>query len=226
MKSINTGNIRIDLDGDILFLTISKYKMFLASPRGIEAMSLYLHLMFTARLQSTNSVKAKDIYLKNGLGWGDAKLKRAKSFLKKKKLIEYVQRRNGDGTLGEQYINVIVSGGSISEPPVQETTLPVDRPTGSEQQMLEETSKCFNKKEKVVNPSLKDWIDYCKSKDYKFDYESAWGHYQSNGWKQKGGNRITDWKAAALTCDRRERKYGAQKSNVVEDYFKKREVTR
>jgi len=50
-------------------------------------------------------------------------------------------------------------------------------------------------------PALADWLDYAKEKDYpKEDAESAFDHYTANGWKQKGGNLIKDWKAALRTC--------------------------
>jgi len=52
-------------------------------------------------------------------------------------------------------------------------------------------------------PTLADWLDYAKEKDYpKEDAESAFDHYIANGWKQKGGNLIKDWKAAVRTCKR------------------------
>ena len=50
-------------------------------------------------------------------------------------------------------------------------------------------------------PSIGDWLAYAKEKDYpKDDASSAFDHYTANGWKQKGGNLIKDWKAALRTC--------------------------
>lgn len=49
-------------------------------------------------------------------------------------------------------------------------------------------------------PSLEEWIEYSKSKGYSFDYENAWSHYASNGWKQSNGNKIVDWRPCARTC--------------------------
>jgi len=41
---------------------------------------------------------------------------------------------------------------------------------------------------------------------YHVDAEAFFAHYQTNGWRQKGGNRITDWKAALVTWERNELK--------------------
>ena len=51
---------------DLIFVTRKQYKMFYAHGKvGMEAMYLYLHLMFTAREQETNQVWANENYLKN-----------------------------------------------------------------------------------------------------------------------------------------------------------------
>lgn len=80
------------------------WTVFLAHKRiGHEALGLYLHLMFTARLQETNQVKANSEYLCRGLRIGKVKLRTLKALLHKLGLIEYVQRRNTNGQITEQY---------------------------------------------------------------------------------------------------------------------------
>lgn len=54
-------------------------------------------------------------------------------------------------------------------------------------------------------PSLQEWTEYAASIGWTgADVATAFNHYEANGWKQKGGNRIKKWQAAAKTCrDRR-----------------------
>ena len=100
-------DIHVDKDHDLIFCSVGLYKMFLANrAEGLEAKQLYDHLLFTARLQETNIIHATTKYLGKGLGWGQVKIKRAKTFLKKKGLISYVQRRNTSGKLTDVFIQV------------------------------------------------------------------------------------------------------------------------
>ena len=93
-------NISIEKDGDIIFCTVGMYKLFLAND-ALDAFLMYMHLMFTARLQETNQVWANQEYLQKGLGWGRDRVKKAKSMLSKLGLIEYVQHHHDDaGTDG------------------------------------------------------------------------------------------------------------------------------
>ncbi len=152
-----TANVRIDKDHDLLVCTVGLYKLFVAHGRkGHEALSLYLHLMFTARLQETNQVKANKEYLCRGLGIGKVKLKALKSLLRKLGLIEYMQSRSPDGKLQGQYIKVKLwtresvqqaltnqrdnncTAGTNIVPLAQETGPHAHRPTGASPQMLKE----------------------------------------------------------------------------------------
>jgi hypothetical protein len=100
-------NVRMDADGDLIFFTVGLYKLFMQGGKvGQDAKLLYEHLMFTARLQATNTVRANDQYLRNGLGWGVDKLKAAKSWLRKRDLIRYVRRRDEHGKLGSIFIQI------------------------------------------------------------------------------------------------------------------------
>lgn len=153
----NIDQIRIDLDQDIIFMTMGRYKFFLSKKEegGMEAKELYEHLIFTAKMQSTNTIKANDIYLRNGLGWGIQKLKKAKAFLKKYNMIDYKQNRTEDGKMGQFYIKVfMITDGTNIIPPVQETAPPVDRPTGDEKQMLLEKVNTLNNKVNISEDFL------------------------------------------------------------------------
>lgn len=85
--------IGIDVEGDLIFITVAKYKLFLSYGKiGMDAYLLYSHLMFTARLQRTNSIKANNVYLRQGLKWGKEKLQKAKNLLTDLSLIESFPR--------------------------------------------------------------------------------------------------------------------------------------
>ncbi|OHE63871.1 MAG: hypothetical protein A2001_01535 [Treponema sp. GWC1_61_84] len=101
------ANIRIDKDQDIIPITVGLYRLFLqAGACGQEAQALYMHLIFTARLQETQQVRANNVYLSRGLGWGLARIKAAKAWLADAGLIQYVRARGEGGKLGEVYIRL------------------------------------------------------------------------------------------------------------------------
>ena len=143
MSTLEIENIKLDKDQDLIFCTVGLYKMFLAhGTTGLLSKQVYDHLIFTARLQETNQVRATDGYIKNGLNIGNTKLKTAKSFLHEKGLIEYVQGKpvKGKPTYKPVYIKLnfvtttpkvtgsseidppVETGGRISAPPVDSTT--------------------------------------------------------------------------------------------------------
>lgn len=80
-------------------MPIRYWKIFMANGIvGLDAAILYCHLYFTYYKNSLKrGIKANDIYLKNGLGWGAKKIKRAKAFLYEKKIIDYIQIRSKSG---------------------------------------------------------------------------------------------------------------------------------
>lgn len=85
-------SVKMICDDDVIVISVGMYKFFMAHGKeGMKAKELYEHLVFTSRMQygSTN-VKATANYLMKGLGWGDKTLKKAKTFLSKAGLIEYL----------------------------------------------------------------------------------------------------------------------------------------
>jgi hypothetical protein len=101
------AELKIHKDDDIIPISVGLYKLFLAGgSAGLEAKTLYEHLIFTARLQETQQVFANNEYLRAGLQWGIAKVKKAKAWLVEAGLIEYVQYRDIRGTLSGVYIRI------------------------------------------------------------------------------------------------------------------------
>jgi hypothetical protein len=129
------SDVILNKDDDLIFLTVGMYKLFLSKAGGRDARDLYLHLMFTARMQETNQVWANKTYLKKGLSLGDTRLKRAKALLKKLGLIEYVQPRK-KGKVEKVYIRltklwswqtIARAAGSVFEPAAKSPFLPQGR---------------------------------------------------------------------------------------------------
>jgi len=106
-KIVSSDNIRMEVDGDLIFVTVAKYKLFLSHGEvGLDAYLLYSHLIFTARIQSTNSVWANNTYLRGGLHWGKERLNKAKNLLFDLSLIQQVERRDPNGKFEGHYIEV------------------------------------------------------------------------------------------------------------------------
>ena len=176
-QDIDFDSIAIEQNDDILFITVAKYKLFLKhkDEGGLDAKALLDHYMFTARMQHTQSIKANDYYVMNGLGWGVRKLKRAKALLHKLGMIEYRQHRREDGTMGAHYVVLRMSGGSNFVPPVQETAPPVDRPSGDDKQLLKQENEMLEQEKKM--PAAVAAIDVVH------DLNSIW----KPGYRSKGG---------------------------------------
>lgn len=63
-------------------------------------------------------------------------------------------------------------------------------------------------------PTLEEVQAYVKEKGLKMSAEGFFDHFTANGWRQSGGNKIKDWKAACRNWARRERDFGKQKQSV------------
>jgi len=119
-------------------------KLLLDTKYPVDCIALYMHLLWTARRQKTNSVKAQDVYLRGknkGLHLPEKRLKRAKAELRRVGFIETIARRKPDGTFDGWYIKIktlpsvkliikeFSSSGSI-------TTRVDNHPCGYDEQML------------------------------------------------------------------------------------------
>jgi hypothetical protein len=166
-KTKDYDKISIEVDGELIFVTVAKYKLFLSYGKvGMDAYLLYSHLMFTARLQSTNQVKAKDVYLRKGLNWGSEKLRKAKKLLLQLGIIEKIQRRDKEGHFIESYIKVRTKTTpfeieSIDEPATLKPGAPQTRSPGLDNKCLNEKDKCLNEKENALKFDLL-WSKYDK----------------------------------------------------------------
>ncbi len=60
-------------------------------------------------------------------------------------------------------------------------------------------------------PTLEEVTAYCKERKNNVDPEHFIDYYTANGWKQKGGNAIKDWKATVRTWEKRDNEKPAKK---------------
>ena len=165
---MNTDNIGIEVDGDIIFVTVAKYKLFLQHGRiGNDAFLLYSHLMFTARLQRTNRVKANDFYLKKGLCWGKDRLINAKKLLFNLGLIKTMQTHRKDGKWEVPYIEVMTKTSPFEQNTIHENDNNDNENNENEYNgdlftghlktgSPELDAKCLNKEYKCLNKELKN----------------------------------------------------------------------
>jgi len=148
------SNVGIEADGDLIFTTVAKYKLFLSyGTIGSDAYLLYSHLMFTARLQKTNQVMAKDMYIRQGLGWGAKRLLKAKKLLIQLGLIEKIQKFKENGDFDGQYIKVKTKTTPFEIESVEENSATLESATRQTRSTLS-SNKCFNEKDKCFNEEV------------------------------------------------------------------------
>lgn len=133
----NTSRVIVekDLTGELLWLTMGKYLLFMSySKIGIDAMALYIHYMFTAKMQETNSVKAFSGYCREGLGWGKDRFNAAKKLLIDLEIIEDVVRRDEKKRITGYFVKVKARKSPFEPAEIVQLleNLPVDFPAGGE----------------------------------------------------------------------------------------------
>lgn len=220
---------QIFLDEDILWITTKKYELFLSYGKiGMDAYLLYSHLMYTARLQHSNSVWANNRYIRDGLRWTKERLLKAKNLLRDLELIGEKKDRNEKGQLGKPYIIVKTKASPFEINNIKTSGLenqPVDNPVGgflttnalTNKEMLERENKCLNKRGTFVPPSLEEVNNYLKEiGESRFTANSFIDFYQMKGW-MVGKNKMKDWKAAIRTWQQRTREYPAEQEPTVSD---------
>lgn len=173
----NIKDIGIEKDGDILFVTVAKYKLFMSYGKiGIDAYCVYTHLMFTARLQGTNQVYANDVYLRQGLGWSREKLSKAKQLLIELGLVEEISKRDEQGQFTGKYIKVITSTTPFEIKSIEypDDGNPADGNTADGKtatNALTNNIKCFNEKEnayrEIYGKLFNFWNDRANTQKHK-----------------------------------------------------------
>jgi hypothetical protein len=160
------SEIGIEQDGDIIFCTVAKYKLFLNYGKiGVDAYLLYSHLMFTARLQKTNSVWATNKYIREGLNWGKERLLKAKNLLYDLDLICQKQGKKENGDFDKSYLIVKTSASLLEFSNNNDGGLDTG---GRETRLPDLDHKFFNNKDKFFNnkeniyytPEIKELFEF------------------------------------------------------------------
>ena len=67
---------------------------------------------------------------------------------------------------------------------------------------------------RFVPPTVEEVQTYCAEKGFSFDPQLFVAHYEANGWVQGKGRPLKNWKAAALTWDRRDKANNKEKEDT------------
>jgi len=207
---IDFDNIAIEVDGDLIFITVAKYKLFMSyGSIGMDSFLLYCHLMFTARCQKTNQVWANDNYIRTGLHWGSERLRKAKNLLYDLGIIEKVQKRDKNGHFEGNYIKVKTKTTPfeiecIENAATLDTGTPQTRPPVSRNKCFNEKEKCFNEKENALTsqkkknaltkPTLEIINNYISENGYNVNGEAFYNYYNGLNWKDKNEKKVKNWK--------------------------------
>jgi hypothetical protein len=216
-KELDITNITNEKDGDVIFVTVAKYKLFMSKGKiGIDAYCLYSHMMFTARLQETNQVWANDSYLRKGLSWSKERVQKAKQLLIELELISEIIKRDENGKFTGKYIKVITKTTpfEINEP---EAVLPSAGFTDSgetDTNALTNKDKCLNEKvnaepkkvkkevkqkKQFIPPTQQQVKDYCEEKKLNIDVFKFIAYYEASNWRNKYDQPVQNWKQTAVT---------------------------
>lgn len=197
---IDVENIGIEQEGDIIFTTVGKYKLFLKhGAKGQDAYMLYSHLMFTARLQKTNCIKANNQYLMNGLGWGKTKLRAAKELLVELQIIVYKQEHNPDGTFGKQYIEVKTTSKPVASEPAGGSPAGGCQPANALTTNINALTKKKREGKPSTTPTLEEVRAYIKTKGYNVDPDHFYEYFSEGSWIDSKGNKVKNWKQKVIT---------------------------
>jgi hypothetical protein len=104
-----TEQVHIDPEKDLIWTTVAEYEFFMAHGRlGMDGLSVRQHLIYTARRQNNNRVRATTTYIVNGTRVSEKRVKAAKAFLLEHGFIKYHQAEPAKGApyMGKMYIEV------------------------------------------------------------------------------------------------------------------------
>lgn len=169
-------------------LTVGMYRAFVAKGRaGMQALMVYLHLLFTYRLQRTDHVYATNDYIQRGLGMGERIIKNAKGLLRKMGLIETIRRRDDKGRIAKTYLklNLLPNPGANT---IGAGIVPLDT-IGAVFHPVDLDRKCLKKKKKMLEEENRD----VGADSYPHNFESWWNIYPR---KKEKRSALAKWKAA------------------------------
>jgi hypothetical protein len=190
------NNVQIDVTNDLIFTTVGKYRLFLAyeeaGRNGMDAYLLYSHLMYVGRWQSTNQVWANNSYIRNGLNWGETRLKKAKDLLKELGLMEVIKSKpdkKNKGKFSKTYIKIITHSPlsekdttALLENRVRLQPLPDDK-----KQVLKGESKVLKGENKISKDNKQSLLD---SKIYNFTRKKKQPNKKTNTHSNKNKCKI------------------------------------
>ena len=128
MTNVNYDNVFFEDGEDIIFITLNKYKFFMANGKiGRDAKDLYEHYMFTGKIQKTNTVHAVNKFCGSGMNMSKERIVKAKKFLVDSGLIEIITKRDESGKITGHYVKVMCSINPSSRGRKNQT---VDNPEG------------------------------------------------------------------------------------------------
>jgi hypothetical protein len=150
----NDTRLTVDIDQDSLPpITVGLYKAFLSKgKRGLDAHAVYQHLLFTYRLQHTDTVRADNAYIAKGLGMGTRRVKAAKNLLRSMNLIGTVRRHAEKGRFVSTFtrLNLLPNPGptmGAESAPMAEISIPT---MGAVIARVDTTRKCLKKESKCL----------------------------------------------------------------------------
>lgn len=199
-----------------------------------DHLALWIHLLCGAAFEPTPALLGgKRIVLQPGqLTTGrkqlavnsriqESKVERTLKAFENNHLIEQ-QKTNKNRLITILPWNEIQCGEQQIEQPVNNERTTSEQPLNT----LEEIKNSRNEeytahkapRSRFVPPTVEEVRAYCDEKGFSFDPQLFVAHYEANGWVQGKGRPLKNWKAAALTWDRRDKSNGEERKidNVAE----------
>lgn len=194
-----------------------------------DHLALWIHLLCGAAFEPTPALLGgKRIVLQPGqLTTGrkqlavnsriqESKVERTLKAFENNHLIEQ-QKTNKNRLITILPWNEIQCGEQQIEQPVNNERTTSEQPLNT----LEEIKNARNEeytahkapRARFVPPTVEEVQTYCAEKGFSFDPQLFVAHYEANGWVQGKGRPLKNWKAAALTWDRRDKESGKAKED-------------
>ncbi len=95
---------------------------------------------------------------------------------------------------------------------------PKEQPSNTLVTAIEKRIEKIEKKEKsigAVRPALEEVVAFAGEQYFRSDPNEFFDHFEANDWRQKGGNKIKDWKAAFRNWERNHIKWKRETNPLV-----------